>query len=105
LEHCDHRNQCLDLALIALSRGCGNSFGIEGLLRVSIIAGYGSILRRSIFAKIKKNLIPVAPAPAFGGIVAFDNGVTGAMKMRGRVAVGRLIATANVTASAANPQM
>jgi hypothetical protein len=47
---------------------------LRELFRLLIIAGYGPILRRRVLAKIKKNLVPVAPAPAFGRIVALIMG-------------------------------
>lgn len=42
--------------------------------------------------QVQEDLVEVAPAPAFGRIVAFYDRMTGRMEMLGRVPVGRRIA-------------
>lgn len=72
---------------------------------VLIISRDRPILWRDLLAEIKKNFIPVAPTPAFGRIVTLDDGMARAMKMRGRMAVGRGIAAADMAAAPADSQM
>jgi len=71
----------------------------------SIIPRDRPILWCDIVAEIEENLIAVAPAPAFGRIVALDDGMARALKMRGRMAVGRGIAAADMAAGPAESQM
>src|SRR3569623_685540 len=61
-------------------------------------------LRRPV-GQIDHRLVDIAPAPALGRIIAFDDRVTGRMEMRGRVAVRRIVAAADMAAAAAQPQM
>lgn len=58
---------------------------------------------RLAIGEIERHLVDIAPAPALGRIVAFDDRMLGRMIMLGGVAPGRLIAAADVPAGAADP--
>ncbi len=62
-------------------------------------------MRRLPFRQIEHDFVHIAPAPSFRRIVAFDDGMSGGVEMRGGVLVGRVVAAADVTAAAADPQM
>src|SRR5579871_1643835 len=79
-------------------RECGSSSG-------SIVARDRAVVRRLAVRQVEQHLVDIAPAPAFRRIVALDDGMAGGMKMLGRVLVGGIIATADVAAAAAEPQM
>src|SRR5690349_2812028 len=64
-----------------------------------------SSLRRGVVAEIDEHFVDIAPAPAFRRIVAFDDRVPGGVEMLRGMLVGRIVATADVTAGAAQPQM
>ena len=55
--------------------------------------------------QIEQDLIDIAPAPSLGWIVTLDDRMFRRMKMPGGVLVGRIVAAADVTAGAADPQM
>jgi hypothetical protein len=63
------------------------------------VLGCGSI------RKVKKSFVDVAPTPLFGRIVAFDDRVRSGAKMLGGMPVGRVIATADMTAGPADTQV
>jgi hypothetical protein len=63
------------------------------------------VLWGSPVGQIKKDLIHVTPTPPFGRIIALDDRVAGGMEMRGGVAIRRVIATADMAAGSANPQV
>src|ERR1700688_1146526 len=69
------------------------------------IAGNGAIVRRHAIGKIEHVFVDVAPAPAFGRIVAFDDGMARRMEMLGGVAVRRIVATADMAAGSTKAQM
>src|SRR5712692_2519262 len=52
-----------------------------------------------------ENLIDIAPAPVLPGLEGSDDGVPGGAEVLGRVLVRRRIATPDVAALAAEPQM
>src|SRR4051812_26040146 len=56
------------------------------------------VLRRHVFAEVEKDLVDIAPAPAFGRIVALDDRVSAAVEMRGGVAVRAVVAAADMAA-------
>ena len=62
-------------------------------------------MRRHPVRQIEHDLVHIAPAPALGRIVTFDNGMFGAMEMFGGMLVFGLIAAADMTADAAEAQM
>src|SRR5262249_44049755 len=90
---------------VRLLRHLGTARQLGNRRRVSIIPRDRPILWCDIVTEIKENLITVAPATAFGWIVALNNRMAGAVKMRGRMTVGRGIAAADMPASPADPQM
>jgi hypothetical protein len=71
----------------------------------SVEARDGSVLWGRVVAKIEHDLVDVAPAPAFRRVVALDDRMLGAVEMRRRVAMGRLIAAADMAAGSADPQV
>src|ERR1700733_7401128 len=62
-------------------------------------------MRRLPVRQIEQNFIHVTPAPAFGRIVAFDDRMSGGVEMLGGMLVGRIVAAADMTATAADAQM
>jgi len=48
--------------------------------------------------QIKHHFIDITPAPAFGWIIAFDDGMFSVMKMLGGVLAARLVAAADMAA-------
>ena len=83
----------------SVERAIGKAMGPRPL----IVAGNRPVLRGRVIPKIQKDLVAIAPAPALGRIVAFDNWMAGPVKVRRRMAVRRRIATSDMTASAADP--
>src|SRR6202035_5834390 len=71
----------------------------------SIVTRDRPVMRRLPVRQIEQNFIHVTPAPAFGRIVAFDDGMSGGVEMLGGMLVGRIVAAADMTAAAADPQM
>lgn len=68
-------------------------------------ARYRTVVRSGAIAEIKHDLIDIAPAPAFGRIVTFDDRMTGRVKVPRGVAMRRVVATADMAASSAEAQM
>src|SRR3984893_11255956 len=62
-------------------------------------------LRRGAVGQIEPDLVDVAPAPAFRRVIAFDDRMPGHMKMLGGMTVRRVVATADVPAGPARPQV
>src|SRR5215471_8564854 len=62
-------------------------------------------LRRRLVGEIEHHLVHVAPAPAFRWIIALDDRVSGGVEVLCRMPVGRAVATADMPAGAAEPQM
>src|SRR5882724_5470554 len=62
-------------------------------------------MRRLSVRKIEQHFIDIAPAPTFGRIVALDDRMLGGVEVLGGMLVGGIVATADVTAAAADPQM
>jgi hypothetical protein len=73
--------------------------------RPSNIARDGAELRRHAVGEVEKDFVHVAPAPAFRRVVALDHRMAGGVEMFGGVAVRRIVATADVPAGAAQPQV
>src|SRR5215831_9951353 len=48
--------------------------------------------------KIERDFVNVAPAPSLGRIVAFDNRVSGCVKVLRRVVIGRIVTASNMAA-------
>src|ERR1700752_209657 len=69
----------------------------------SIEARYGTVLRRGALAKVQEDLVDVAPSPAFRRIVALDDRMMRRVKVPCGVAVGRLVAAADMSARPAKP--
>jgi hypothetical protein len=55
--------------------------------------------------EVEHNLVDVAPAPAFGRIVALNDRVARGVEVRTCVPIWRIVAAANVTASSAESQV
>lgn len=60
---------------------------------------------RRLVGKVDFNVIDVAPAPALWRVIAFDNGMTAGFKVSAGVTVRGLIATTDMAALAAEPQV
>ena len=60
-----------------------------------------AVLRGPVGAEVQHRLVDIAPAPAFRGVVALDDGVGGCMKMRRRVAMREVVAAADMAAGPA----
>src|SRR6267143_4447328 len=71
----------------------------------SVVARDRTVMRRLSVRKIEQHFIDIAPAPAFGRIIALDDRMRRGVEVLGRVLVGGIVATADVTAAAADPQM
>ncbi|CUX03686.1 hypothetical protein AGR1B_Lc50102 [Agrobacterium fabacearum S56] len=72
--------------------------------RSSVISRYRPALR-CLIRQVHHGFVHITPAPAFRRVIALDDGVAGGVEMRGRVAAGGLIAAADMTTFAAEPQM
>ncbi|CZT37154.1 hypothetical protein GA0004734_00041230 [Rhizobium sp. 9140] len=72
--------------------------------RSSIVTRDRPSLRRLV-RQVHHDFVHVTPAPAFRWVITLDDGVPGRMEMGCSVTAGRLIATADMTAFAAEPQM
>jgi hypothetical protein len=57
-------------------------------------------MRRLAVGQIERDLVNIAPAPAFGRIIALDDRVGGRVIMFGGVLVGRIVAAADMAAGA-----
>src|SRR5712664_3131982 len=62
-------------------------------------------MRRFPVRQIEQDFVDIAPTPAFRRIIAFDHRMRRGVEVLGRVLVGGIVATADVTAAAADPQM
>src|SRR4051812_14183086 len=71
----------------------------------SIIAWDWSQLRRDLAAQVEHHLVNIAPAPAFGRIISLDNGMPATVEMSGGMLAARLVAAADMAATAADPQV
>ncbi len=60
---------------------------------------------RHAVRQVEHHFIDITPAPAFRRVVAFDDGVLGFVEMFGRMLVRRVVATADMAAGPAQPQM
>jgi hypothetical protein len=58
-----------------------------------------------LIGQVNHDFIDIAPTPAFGRIVSFHDGMTGLVKVGGRVLSDGLVATADMAALAAKTQM
>src|SRR5205823_4238333 len=55
--------------------------------------------------EVEQDFVDITPAPTLGRIIAFDDRMFRGVKMFGGVFVGRVIATTDMAAAAADPQM
>src|SRR5262245_23564856 len=78
------------------------SVTMAGLL---IEAGNGTVLGRAAVRPVEHNFRHIAPAPAFGRIIALDDGMFGAVEMLGGVLVLGLVTAADMAAGAADAQV
>src|SRR6266576_569407 len=62
-------------------------------------------MRRLSVRKIEQDFIDIAPAPAFRRIVTLDDRMLGGVEVLGGMLVGGIVAAADMTAAAADPQM
>jgi len=92
-------------ALSRLHGEGGGRSGVRSPLGGSVISGNSIQVRRRPVRKIEHHLVDVTPAPPFRWIIGFDDRVPGSVKVFCRVAIGRLIAAADMTAGPADPQM
>lgn len=60
---------------------------------------------RHAVAQVEIDLVHIAPAPTFRGIIAFDDRMRRRMEMLGGMPIGGLIAAADMAACPAEPQM
>src|SRR5579871_1462825 len=74
-------------------------------MATSVIAWNGSELRRHIGPQVEHHFIHITPAPAFRGIIAFDDGMFAAMEMLGGMLVLGGVAAADMSAGPADAQM
>lgn len=58
-------------------------------------------MRGGAIAEVEHDLVDVTPAPAFGGVIAFDDRMARLVKMLRGVAVRRIVATADMAAGPA----
>src|SRR5947209_6511625 len=65
-----------------------------------VVAWDRAELRRNAVGQIEEGLVDIAPAPAFGRVVTFDNRMSRRAEMFGGVAVRRVVAAADMTAGA-----
>jgi hypothetical protein len=56
------------------------------------------VVRSHAIRKIERDFVNVAPAPSFGRIIAFDNRVSGCVKVLRRVAIGGIVTAPNMAA-------
>src|SRR5712671_4188435 len=71
----------------------------------SVVARDWTVMRRLSVRKIEQDFIDITPAPTFRRIVALDDWMLGGVEVLGGMLVGGIVATADVTATAADPQM
>ena len=71
----------------------------------SIVARDWPIMWRDALAEVQKNLVDIAPSPAFRRIVALDDRMAGLVKVLGGMTIGRAVAAADMAASPAQAQM
>ena len=71
----------------------------------SVVAGDGTVVRRGPIAEVEHYLVNVAPPPAFGRVIAFDDRMPRLVEMFGGMAVRQLVAAADMAAGPAQPQM
>src|SRR5712671_4844860 len=71
----------------------------------SVVARDRTVMRRLSVRKIEQDFIDITPAPTFRRIVALDDWMLGGVEVLGGMLVGGIVATADVTATAADPQM
>jgi hypothetical protein len=58
-------------------------------------------VRGGAVAEIEQDLVDVTPPPAFGRVIAFDDRMARLVKMLARVAVRRIVATADMASAPA----
>src|SRR6516165_1968261 len=71
----------------------------------SVIARYWSVMRRRAVAQIEHDLVDIAPTPALGRVVTFDDRVPCLLEVSRRVPVRRVVAAPDMTTAPAQPQM
>ena len=62
-------------------------------------------MRRYAIRQIEQRLVDVAPAPTLGRIITLDDRMPGGVEVLGRVLVGGIIATTDMSTGPAQPQM
>src|SRR6516225_8650401 len=92
------------LAKPAGSKNCGAT-GSDFAHAALIKAGDRPVPQCGVGPEINEHFVAIAPAPAFGRVVAFDDRMAGFVKMSCGMAVRRGIATADMAAGSAYPQM
>jgi len=60
---------------------------LELQVSISIVARDRTVVRRGAIAEVEHDLVDVAPSPAFGRVVAFDDRMAGSVKVLAGVAV------------------
>src|ERR1700751_5360177 len=71
----------------------------------SVIARYWSVMRRRAVAQIEHDLVDIAPAPALGRVVTFDDRVPCLPEVPRRVPVRRLVTAPDMTTGPTQAQM
>src|SRR6266702_337768 len=71
----------------------------------SVVARDRTVMRRLSVRKIEQDFIDIAPAPAFRRVVALDDRLRGGVEVLGGMLVGGIVAAADMTVAAADPQM
>src|SRR5271169_3898554 len=98
---------------------CGRCGGIPGTTGIigtccggrgsfaaaSIEARDRAVVGRGVIAEVEHHLVDIAPAPAVRRVVGFDDRMACRVKVLGGVAVRRVVATPDMAAGPAQPQM
>src|ERR1700736_2856623 len=77
----------------------------QQLRRRLVIARDRTVVRRGAIAKVEHQLVHITPSPALGWVITFNDRMARLMKVLRGVAVRRVVATADMSASPAEPQM
>src|SRR5271157_3991249 len=76
----------------------------RGRITTSVVAWDRTVVGRHAIGEIEQHLIDIAPPPSFGRIVTFDDRMSGRVVVLGGVPAGRLIAAADMSACATDPE-
>ena len=99
--NCEKLVAALDLAFI---RSAGTRPAQQGPM-AQTNRGIGPICGVVSAPRVEEHLVDVAPAPAFGRVIALDDRMPGGVEMLGGVACSGIVAAADMAAGPAEPQM